>query len=77
MELDLISTIEDWSIAMSTRDVQVLLGFTNFYQRLILKYAKVTLPLAELLKKTDKAGQPPKDKPRLKKSEDCRNVEWE
>jgi hypothetical protein len=31
----------------------VLLGFTNFYQRFIWKYAKVTLPLTELLKKSE------------------------
>jgi len=32
MESDRISTIEDWPTQKSVRDVQVLLGFTNFYQ---------------------------------------------
>jgi hypothetical protein len=53
MESDRISTIEDWPTPKSVRDVQVLLGFANFYRRFIRKYAKVTLPLTELLKKTE------------------------
>jgi len=77
MESDRISTIEDWPTPQSIRDVQVLLGFTNFYRRFIRKYAKVTLPLTELLKKTNKAGEPPKDKPRRPKSENCGKVKWE
>jgi hypothetical protein len=69
MESDWISTIEDWPTPKSIRDVQVLLGFTNFYQRFIRKYAKVTLPLTELLKKADKAGELPEGRPRHQKSE--------
>ena len=53
MESDLISTIEDWPTPKSVRNVQVLLGLTNFYQIFIRKYAKVTLPLTELLKKSE------------------------
>jgi hypothetical protein len=47
MESDRISTMKDWPTPKSVRDVEVLLGFTNFYQRFIRKYAKVTLPLTE------------------------------
>jgi len=50
MESDRISTIEDWPTLESVRDVEVLLGFTNFYQRFIWKYAKVTAPISNLLK---------------------------
>jgi hypothetical protein len=53
MESDWIATIEDWPTPKSIRDVQVLLGFMNFYQKFIQKYAKVTLPLMELLKKSE------------------------
>jgi len=77
MESDRISTIEDWPTPKSIRDVQVLLGFTNFYRRFIRKYAKVTLPITELQKKTDKAGEPPKGKPQHQKSEICGKVRWE
>ena len=53
MEWDRICTIEDWPTPKSVRDVQVHLGFTNCYPRFIRKYAKVTLPLTELLKKSE------------------------
>ena len=77
MVSDRISTIEDWPTPKSIRDVQVLLGFTNFYRRLIRKYAKVTLPVRELLKKADKAGEPPEGRPRRQKSENRGKVKWE
>jgi hypothetical protein len=35
METDRIAMIEDWPTPKSVRDVQVLLGFTNFYRRFI------------------------------------------
>jgi len=58
MESDRISSIEDWPTPKSVRDVQVLLRFANFYRRFIRKYAKVTLPLTELLKKTETSNAP-------------------
>jgi hypothetical protein len=51
MEADRIATIEDWPKPKSVKDVQVLMGFTNFYRRFVKKYAKVTAPLTDLLKK--------------------------
>jgi len=77
MESDRISTIEDWPTPKSSRDVQVLLGFTNFYRRYIPKYSKVTLPLSERLKNADTADEPPKGRPRQKTSENCGKVKWE
>jgi len=53
MESDRIATKEDWPTPKSIRDVQVLLRFANFYRRFIRKYAKVTLPLTELLRTTE------------------------
>jgi RNase H-like domain found in reverse transcriptase/Reverse transcriptase (RNA-dependent DNA polymerase)/Integrase zinc binding domain/Chromo (CHRromatin Organisation MOdifier) domain/Integrase core domain len=52
MEADRISTIEDWPAPKSVKDVQTLLGFTNFYRRFIRKYAKITAPISDLLKST-------------------------
>jgi len=77
MESDRISTIDDWLTPKSIRDVQVLLEFTNFSRRFIRNCGKVTLSPSELPKKTDKAGVPPKGKPRHQKSEDCGKVKWE
>jgi len=50
MESARIFTIEDWPTPESVGDVQVLLGFANFYRRFIRKYAKVTAPISNLLK---------------------------
>jgi len=58
MELDRISTIEDGPTLESVRDVQVLLGFTNFYRRFIRKYSKVTTPMPDLLKKAETSWTP-------------------
>jgi len=69
MESDRLSTIEDWPTPKSVRDVQVLLGFTNFNRRFIRKYAKVTLPLSELLKNTEAS-------PRGKKGAHTAKWEW-
>jgi len=49
MESDGISTIDDWPTPKSIRDVQVLLGFTNFYRWFIQKYAKVAALITNLL----------------------------
>jgi hypothetical protein len=49
MASDCIS-IEDWPTPEYVRDLQVLLGFTNFNRLLIRKYAKVTMPISDLLK---------------------------
>jgi hypothetical protein len=68
VELDRISTIEDWPTPKSVRDVQALFGYTTLYQRFIQRYCKVNLPLMELLKKSEIS--------RGKKSEGSAKWEW-
>jgi hypothetical protein len=51
MESDRTSTIEDWPTSESVWDVQVLLGFANFYRRFIRKYEKVMAPRSNFLKR--------------------------
>ena len=51
MESDRISMSEDWRTPESVQDVQGLLGSMNFYQQFLRKYAKVTTPISNLLKK--------------------------
>ena len=58
MESDWISTIDDWPTPQLVWDIQVLLGFANFYRRVIRKYAKITLPLTELRRKMETAHVP-------------------
>jgi len=59
MDSDRIATIEDWPTPESIWDVQVLLGFANFYRRFIRKFAKVTLPLTEVLRTTTETASTP------------------
>ena len=54
MEEGKIQSIEEWPTPESIREVQVLLGFTNFYRRFIKRYAKVTAPISDLLRNTRK-----------------------
>jgi hypothetical protein len=53
MESHLICTGKNWPTLKSVCDVHVLVGIANFYRRFISNYAKVTLPLTELLRKTE------------------------
>jgi Reverse transcriptase (RNA-dependent DNA polymerase)/RNase H-like domain found in reverse transcriptase/Integrase zinc binding domain/Chromo (CHRromatin Organisation MOdifier) domain/gag-polyprotein putative aspartyl protease len=61
MDPDRIKTIVDWPVPKSQYDIQVFLGFANFYRRFIEGYSRVVLPITNLLKKlrkfiwTDKA----------------------
>jgi chromosomal replication initiation ATPase DnaA len=50
IEPDRIAAFKDWSTPRSVRDIQVLISFTNFYQRFIQRYLKITAPITELLK---------------------------
>jgi hypothetical protein len=50
--------IQDWPIQESIRDVTVLVGFMNWYQQFIRKYAKVTTPISDMLKKAESCMTP-------------------
>ena len=52
MEKDKVSTIMDWPSPKSVHNIQVLLGFTNFYRRFIQAYSCVVLPITSLLRKS-------------------------
>jgi Reverse transcriptase (RNA-dependent DNA polymerase)/RNase H-like domain found in reverse transcriptase/Integrase zinc binding domain/Chromo (CHRromatin Organisation MOdifier) domain len=56
MEPSRIAAIEDWPVPKSVRDVQVFLGFANFYRRFVLAYSRVAKGLSDLLKGSDKTG---------------------
>jgi len=49
----------------------------NSYRSFIPKYAKVTLPLTELQKKTDNAGELLKGQPLYQMSENSGRLKWE
>ena len=49
MEEDRVRTIREWPEPKKHRDVQVFLGFANFYRRFIHRYSAVARPLSGLL----------------------------
>ena len=49
-----VSTIKEWPTPKSFRDIQVFLGFANFYRRFIYRYSKIVAPLTDMLKGMEK-----------------------
>lgn len=50
MESKRIQTIAEWPEPKTFRDIQVFIGFCNFYRRFIHKFAAIAHPLTSLLK---------------------------
>jgi hypothetical protein len=51
MDPSKVSAITSWPAPQSVHDIQVFIGFANFYRRFIENYSKIILPLTSLLKK--------------------------
>ena len=49
MDPERVSTIRKWPVPTTHRDMQVFLGFANFYRRFIRQYSKIANPLTSLL----------------------------
>ncbi|PQM43474.1 hypothetical protein VC83_09660 [Pseudogymnoascus destructans] len=56
MEGDRVAAIAEWPTPKTYREVQVFLGFANFYRRFIEQYSSVVAPLTGLMKGA-KAGK--------------------
>ena len=54
MDKSKIKTILDWKPPQNIHDIQVFLGFCNFYRRFINNFAKISAPLTRLLRKNQK-----------------------
>ena len=52
MEAEKIEVVKDWPEPKSVRDIQVFLGFANFYWRFIQGFSKIAAPLTSILKTT-------------------------
>ncbi len=50
MEPDCVRTIAEWPEPESHRDIQVFLGFANFYRRFISPFSKIAKPMTDMLK---------------------------
>lgn len=53
-----VDTIEEWLRPTSVKEIQIFLGFANFYRRFIRNYSKIVAPLTSLTKGM-KAGKKP------------------
>ncbi|KAH9266404.1 hypothetical protein BASA83_010647 [Batrachochytrium salamandrivorans] len=51
MDPSKISAVQDWPTPKKVRELQVFLGFTNFYRALVSGYSDITCHLTKLLKK--------------------------
>ena len=54
IELDCVTAVRDWPLPESIHDIQVFLGFVNFYCRFIYQFAKIMAPLLDYTKGLNK-----------------------
>jgi hypothetical protein len=54
MEPDRVDAITEWPIPTSVHDIQIFLGFANFYRRFIRGYSRITAPITSLLRKNER-----------------------
>jgi hypothetical protein len=50
MEQDRVQTITTWPPPASIREIQVFIGFINFYRRFIKAFSRIAAPITEMLK---------------------------
>ena len=58
MDPERVRAIAEWPIPRTYRDIQVFLGFCNFYRRFIYRYSSIAAPLNHLLKGSVKGKKP-------------------
>ncbi|CAO3619736.1 unnamed protein product [Cunninghamella blakesleeana] len=51
MDYNKIKSIQEWKPPTSVKELQVFLGFANYYRKFIKNYSKITVPLTKLLSK--------------------------
>ena len=50
MEVERIKVVKKWPELKSVRDIQVFLGFANFYWQFIQGFSRIAAPLTSMLK---------------------------
>ncbi len=55
IEEEKIKAVKNWPEPQSVRDIQVFLGFTNFYRRFIKNFNRIAAPLTLILQIIDKS----------------------
>ncbi len=53
MEEKRIEILKAWPEPQSVRDIQIFLGFANFYRRFIRNFSRIAVPLTSMLQTTD------------------------
>ena len=53
-----VEAIQNWEEPTTFREVQVFLGFCNFYRRFIKRYSLITLPLTSMMKGSKNGKKP-------------------
>ncbi len=53
MEEEKIEAVKAWPEPQSVRDIQMFLGFANFYRRFIRNFSKIAVPLTSMLQTTN------------------------
>jgi len=49
-----VKSVQNWAHPRSVKEVQIFIGFANFYQQLIKEFSKVCKPVTETLKGSPK-----------------------
>ena len=57
MEESRVQSIKDWPEPTCIRDIQVFLGFANFYRRFIREYSRVSAPLTDMTRGANRPKQ--------------------
>ncbi len=55
IEEEKIEAVRDWPEPQSVRDIQVILGFANFYRRFIRNFSRIAAPFTSILRTTNKS----------------------
>ena len=61
MEEERIRVVKNWPKSKSVWDIQVFIGFANFYRRFIRGFSRIAAPLTSMLKMIRSSDSPPKD----------------
>ncbi len=51
IDLKKVEAVTNWPVPITVKEVQVFLGFANFYRRFIKGYSKEAAPLTVLIRK--------------------------
>ena len=57
MEDEQIKVVKNWPESTSVRDIQIFIGFTNFYQRFIQGFSRIAALLTSILKTTESSKE--------------------